>query len=447
MEYGNLSNLSAYRRLGGPYDGVLSVCSANPWVVDAVLSFAADHETPILIEATASQVNPDGGYTGMAPEDFVRLVRNRAAALNPVRPPMIGSDHMGAYPWRHLRPDDAMDKAGGLVAAGVRAGMVKLHLDASFRCLGDPARPDGLLPADLAARRCASLARQAEAAWRRFRPGPRPLYVIGSDVPPPGGAVAEGSAPRITPAEELEATIALTRESFAEEGIQDAWERVIAVVVQPGVEFSNLSVVDYVSDRAAELTRFLKAYPALVFEAHSTDFQRPEALRRMVADGYSILKAGPWMTFAFRETVFALGDMENELARIRKGITASNIREVLDREMVNHPEHWKRYYAGDDAEQAFLRRYALSDRCRYYWNRPEVDAALTRLLGNLRRYPPPWPLVDQYLPRQAEALRSGIVENTPDALIRSRIQEVIRIYDRACRLDCGSRTDARRPSS
>ena len=37
----------------------------------------------------------------------------------------------------------------------------------------------------------------------------------------------------------------------------------------------------------------------LVFEAHSTDYQPPEGLARLVSDGFAVLKVGPALTFAF----------------------------------------------------------------------------------------------------------------------------------------------------
>ena len=72
-----------------------------------------------------------------------------------------------------------------------------------------------------------------------------------------------------------------------------------------------------------------------VFEAHSTDYQTPSALRNLVRDGFAILKVGPALTFAFREAVFGLAAIERTL--VEKAVR-SNIVETLERTMVARPE-------------------------------------------------------------------------------------------------------------
>ncbi len=96
-------------------------------------------------------------------------------------------------------------------------------------------------------------------------------------------------------------------------GLGDAWERVVAVVAQPGVEFGDDTVVAYDAVAAAGLAATVRDAWPLVFEAHSTDYQRPDALVDLVRDGFAILKVGPWLTFAMREALFALEAIEREL--------------------------------------------------------------------------------------------------------------------------------------
>ena len=72
-------------------------------------------------------------------------------------------------------------------------------------------------------------------------------------------------------------TLAVHRRVLNEAGLAHVWPRVIALVVQPGVEFNHDSVVDYDPARAVHLTELLKDEEALVYEAHSTDYQQPEA--------------------------------------------------------------------------------------------------------------------------------------------------------------------------
>lgn len=59
--------------------GIWSCCSANEFVVRATMRRARASGTVALIEATANQVNQDGGYTGMTPTRFHAFVERIAA--------------------------------------------------------------------------------------------------------------------------------------------------------------------------------------------------------------------------------------------------------------------------------------------------------------------------------------------------------------------------------
>ena len=181
-----------------------------------------------------------------------------------------------------------MAKAEVLIAAYVEAGYTKIHLDCSMSCADDPAVLDDEVVADRAAR----LMRVAEdAAHRAGTDGP--MYVIGTEVPVPGGAHETLDRLTPTPADRARRTIAAHRTAFEEAGLHDVWPRVMALVVQPGVEFDHLHVIDYERSATVELRRVLDDEDHLVFEAHSTDYQRPAQLRELVEDHWAVLKVGP----------------------------------------------------------------------------------------------------------------------------------------------------------
>jgi D-tagatose-1,6-bisphosphate aldolase subunit GatZ/KbaZ len=236
----------------------------------------------------------------------------------------------------------------------------------------------------------------------------------------------------VTGVEEAARTVDLSREAFARRGLEAAWERVIAIVVQPGVEFTDSVVFEYDRGRARGLREFIQRAPGLVFEAHSTDYQRPEALRALVEDGFAILKVGPWLTFAFREAVFGLEAVEEEWLGGRSGVSLSGLRSAVEAAMTARPEHWRGHHRGEGPELRALRAFGFSDRVRYYWPFGEVQAALGRLFANLRAFPPPLPLLSQHLPGQYEAVRAGEIAAHPEALVRHKIREVTRLYARAC---------------
>ena len=384
----------------GEAKGIASICSAHPWVLKTILGNSNFGRlqatevatTPVLIEATCNQVNQFGGYTGMTPRDFVAYVRGIAEERHfPFENIILGGDHLGPNVWQNESAESAMEKSKTLVRDYVQAGFVKIHLDCSMRLEDDP---PGVLNPEIIAQRAAQLAKVAEESlshWERGRGEVR--YVIGTEVPIPGGATEHEEGVRVTKVEDARQTIEVTREAFIREGLESAWERVIAVVVQPGVEFGDDFVLPYKPEAARDLSRFIESQ-SMIYEAHSTDYQTRDALKDLVRDHFAILKVGPALTFAFREAVFALAMIENELFSIDM---RSNLIQVLDDVMLKHPEHWKKYYHGTQAEQAFKRKYSLSDRARYYWPEPEVQNAFNKLMNNLGDKVLPYSLLSQFV--------------------------------------------------
>ena len=296
--------MPSWRRRAPPasLDGITSVCSAHPLVIEAALVQAQAAGGPALIEATCNQVNQEGGYTGMTPADFRDYVFGIAERVGFAREQIIlGGDHLGPNPWKDLDAEEALRRAEAMVAAFVEAGYVKIHLDASMGCKGEPAG----LSDEVTAGRAARLARAAEDAAARAGTE-RPFYIIGTEVPIPGGALEVIEHLEVTAPEAAAKTRSVHRHAFAEAGVEDAFARVIGLVVQPGVEFGHENVVVYDPAPARALSASLERLPGLVFEAHSTDYQPADSLRALVRDGFAILKVGPGLTFALREALYAL---------------------------------------------------------------------------------------------------------------------------------------------
>jgi D-tagatose-1,6-bisphosphate aldolase subunit GatZ/KbaZ len=405
-----------------------SVCSAHPMVLRAALAQGLQDGTPVLIEATCNQVDQFGGYTGMTPADFVVFVGELAAEAGLSMDRIIlGGDHLGPNPWRGEPADLAMAKAEGLVEAYVRAGFHKIHLDASMRCADDPAvLPDGTI-----AERAARLCRRAELSHGQRSDGPPPVYVIGTEVPPPGGAALEAAGPRPTGASMVERTLEISQAAFSEQGLDQAWERVVALVVQPGVEFGDASIHDYEREQAAPLVQSIASRLPWMYEAHSTDYQTPRALRQLVEDRFALLKVGPWLTFAYREALFSLEEFARELRRREPTRTRPRLAEVLEYAMLQNPVHWKGHYRGTEGERLFSRRFSLSDRSRYYWSDPHVRAEVERLF-EATEGPLPLELLSQYRPHQYEAVRAGEIPSNGRAIAIHAVRRVLRQYATAC---------------
>ncbi len=415
--------------------GIYSVCSAHPDVLEVCFKQAKRDESVLLIESTSNQVNQYGGYTGMKPPDFVRYINRIAEETGfPKEKILLGGDHLGPNPWKKLNSEQAMEEAKMLVAEYVKAGYRKIHLDASMLCADDTGERKNHLPDEIVAQRASILCHVAEETWKRYcHDSPPPVYVIGTEVPVPGGAQEEEDEVIPTTPEDAEKSITVTRKQFAKVGLAGTWERVTGVVVQPGVEFGDDRVSHYQPEKAEALSEKIMELDHLVFEAHSTDYQTKKHLKALVKGHFCILKVGPWLTFAYREALFALEAMEVELLG-KNNKDLSKLGETLERAMLKVPKYWNPYYKGKEQEQAFKRKYSFSDRVRYYWSVQEVGAAKDKLLKNLQSNEIPLSVLSQFMPTQFYQVCRGRLSLTPKDLVNSHIQTVAGIYSHACGL-------------
>jgi D-tagatose-1,6-bisphosphate aldolase subunit GatZ/KbaZ len=414
------------RHKSGDAVGIYSVCSAHPLVIEASVLQALYDGGYLLVEATSNQVDQFGGYTGMKPQDFRRLVLELARRHGlPEDRIVLGGDHLGPNRWQERPAEEALAYAGDLVASYVAAGFTKLHLDCSMACADDKSPLDD----SVVARRAATLASRAEQEASAGTPADNPVYVVGTEVPVPGGAHDALEVLTPTSADAARATLAAHENAFRTDGLEGVWNRVIALVVQPGVEFDHERVIDYDRSATGELRQVLDDHGRLVFEAHSTDYQTRANLRALVEDHWAVLKVGPALTFAMREALFALAAIENEL--VAEG-ERSELLSVVEHRMQEEPGYWEGYYPGGPAARRLLRRYSYSDRIRYYWAYPDVEDAQRRLFSNLAAREIPQPLLSQYLPRQYERVRHGGLESVPEALVFDRIRDTLQDYAVAC---------------
>ena len=170
-----------------------SVCSAHPDVLAASCLLAKAYDRDLIIEATSNQVNQFGGYTGMLPADFIASVQRIAESVDyPTERIVFGGDHLGPQVWRKESADSAMGHAKAMMEAYVKAGFTKIHLDCSEGCAGEPAQVSDAVSAERAAALAVVCAEHA----------PDPLllsFVVGTEVPPPGGARPEDEHDGVQP--------------------------------------------------------------------------------------------------------------------------------------------------------------------------------------------------------------------------------------------------------
>lgn len=421
------------KQKAGEYVGIYSCCSANNYVIEAAIERAKKDHAVVLIESTANQVDQFGGYTGMKPADFTKFVKDICDKCDyDFSRIFLGGDHLGPLTWTHLPEKEAMKNAEDLIRSYVLAGFTKIHIDTSMKVADDD--PNTRLSDEIISRRGAHLARVAEDAYQELlKTNPdavHPVYVVGSEVPIPGGAqgAVEDSGIQVTKVEDFKATVSAFEEAFKKEGLEEAWNEVIAVVVQPGVEEKDAGCTEYDREKAKDLMAAIKEYPNLVFEGHSTDYQTKIKLKELIEDGVGILKVGPGLTFAMREGLFALSYIEEEVFK-GTDVETSHLIDVLEEAMLEKPDKWAKYYTGNENELRIKRKFSFSDRCRYYLPNEKVQQAIAKLMSNLRSLPEvPLNLMSQFMPIQYTKVREGRLINDPEALVKDRVVNTIDEY-------------------
>jgi D-tagatose-1,6-bisphosphate aldolase subunit GatZ/KbaZ len=413
--------------------GFTSICSANQLVVETALEHAQQRNLVVCFESTGKQVNQFGGYVGMKPKQFAEFVKRAAEMANLRNDQVIlGGDHLGPDSWQCETSDVAMSKARELIRQCVCAGYRKLHLDPSMPCRDDTCHGRPYISVETIAERTAILCESAEDAIKKGAGDETQLlYVVGTDVPPPGGEYEDNSEIPASSVAETEETINQIRRAFAKKRLESAWDRCVALVVQTGATFGPESVWDYDSRKTKDLKVWIRNTDNLVFEAHSTDFQTKEALTNMVKDHFAILKTGPCLTFAMREALYALAYMERELLSHRRGIILSRLPEEMQDLMMTDRTHWQNYYRGDGSYLRYIATYGFSDRIRYYWTNPRIKEAVVKLFQNMTRHEIPLPLLSQYMPAQYLTVREGSLPCTPKHLVQSKIMEILDKYAEA----------------
>ncbi|MEG2501187.1 MAG: class II D-tagatose-bisphosphate aldolase, non-catalytic subunit, partial [Oscillospiraceae bacterium] len=305
------------------------------------------------------------------------------------------------------------------------AGYTKIHIDTSMKLNDDDKHQ--ILSANVVAKRGARLAKVCEEAFQKLQQhtpcAMHPVYVIGSEVPVPGGS-KETEEICVTKSIDFENTFNIFKEEFEKNRVDTG--NIVAVVVQPGVEFSNEYVQYYKRENAKELCLTKQKYPDIVFEGHSSDYQTKYNLHDMVQDGIAILKVGPALTFAMREGLFALSNIEKEL--IVEQDKQAHFIETLEKAMLDNPRYWQGYYAGTNEQMRFARKYGLSDRCRYYFAVPEVEKSIEKLIDNLDKAKIPLALISQYLPQQYRAVIEGDICNNAKSLLLDKIGALMDDY-------------------
>ena len=417
----------------GVHIALPSYCTGNKRVIEAILKYYKDKKDYILLEATANQVNQYGGYTGLKPADYKSMVfavaKRNGFDTNRI---LLGGDHLGPLVWCKEPEEIAMKKAVELVSLFVRAGYQKIHLDTSMRLGDDPV--DKPLSTEKIARRGALLFKASESAFLELKEeqpdAVHPVYIIGSEVPIPGGASGEDTKTlNVTRTEDFVSTIDAYEKEFKNQGIEDAFKHIVGVVVQPGVEFDNDGVVEFVPVKAKALSETISQYKRVVFEGHSTDYQTPYSLRKLVEGGVFILKVGPALTFAYREALTGMEKILNEINGYH-GFSGALLAAMNDNDA-----NWHNHYVNNAKTLQIYQQYSFSDRCRYYLGVTSVKESIEELKDVFNKSTIPLFLVHQFLPFQYCKIRDCNMKLNFDAIVDDMVSLVLDNYRYASGFD------------
>ena len=392
-----------------------SVCSANPEVISASLQLASSLNRPLVIEATSNQVNQFGGYTGMDAQAFVAFIEE-LKSKNKIAPNLIelGGDHLGPQVWKTETADMAMAKARKLVSDYVRAGVKKIHLDCSEGCAGEPPFVDN----ETAAERAASL---AVCCLNAVSAPEELLFVIGTEVPPPGGARLDENGHVIpTSPESAAKTLIAHRNAFENKGIVNLWPQVSGLVVQPGVEFGPDQIFNLPAHLNLGFRNIISDYPGICLEAHSTDYQPPETFLKLAKMGFAFQKVGPALTFALRKALYAIDEIVQKLSPSSVALPM-----VMEAAMRENPKHWRSYYSEEDT---FKWHFSYADRIRYYWPLPVVQKAVENLISTFDELKVSKQILAKHFSTAVLDRSEGLASSHGRAIVRSEVQSALLPY-------------------
>ena len=198
---------------------------------------------------------------------------------------------------------------------------------------------------------------------------------------------------------------------------------------KPGVEFDNDGVIEFVSEKARALSETILQYKRIVFEGHSTDYQTPYSLRKMVESGVFILKVGPELTFAYREALTGMEKILNEINGYH------GFSDALLTAMNDNDANWHNHYVNNAKTLQIYQQYSFSDRCRYYLGDIRVKKAIEELKDRFNKSTIPLFLVHQFLPFQYCKIRDCNMKLNFDAIVDDMVSLVLDNYRYASGID------------
>ena len=352
---------------------LFAACPNSLSVIKASFRAAKRNNAPIYFATTLNQVDTDGGYTGMTPAEFTKVLAREAAAVHYTGPYVLAIDHGG--PWlkdkqntERWETERAMNAVKASFEAAIAAGFDLIHVDPTV----DIFLPKGeIIDIHVVAQRTVELILHAET-FRKAH-GIAPIsYEVGTEEV--HGCLADEAT--------FDNFLIGLKNGLAEVGLSDVWPCFIV-----GKVGTDLDTAIFDPEVARNLTSKVRPHGSWI-KGHYTDgVSNPE---EYPLSGMGAANVGPEFTISEYEALEELEAKEVEYYNAGRVAMLSHITEVLTR-LVYESNRWKKWLLESEKGVDFYeidperRAWLVKTGCRYIWQKPEALVARNTLNENLKR--------------------------------------------------------------
>jgi len=353
---------------------LFAVCPNSTSVIKAAFRAAKRNNAPIKFAATLNQVDGDGGYTGLTQQEFIKLLKIEADAVNYNGPYIAAIDHGG--PWlKDIQSIERWDTERAMNAVkksfedAIIAGYHLIHVDPTV----DIFLPKGeVIDIKIVAARTVELMVHAELFRKKNNIAPI-SYEVGTEEV--HGGLADETV--------FDTFIIELKNGLKAAGFEDVWPCFIV-----GKVGTDLHTTTFDKEVALQLTQKVKQFGSYI-KGHYTDgVTNPEDYPLC---GMGAANVGPEFTISEYDALVELEEKEIELSKDKGIAQLSNIKNTLWR-LVYDSNRWKKWLQEDEQGKDFSqlteerKNWLVKTGCRYIWQHPEAVVARYRLYENLNRH-------------------------------------------------------------
>ena len=342
-----------------------SFCTGNIDVLNSIMFFCHLQKLPCLIECTSNQVNQTGGYTKKTPKKFIKEIFDLRKKIKLSKNQLfLGGDHLGPLPWKYYNKKIALKNSINLIESFLKEKFCKIHIDTSIRC-----KDDNFFNNEIIFKRTKDILKNSRIK-KRLKDK---FLVIGSEVPLSGSG--DNKKIILTNTKQIKNESLKFRQILKELNFKN--KREFGLVVEPGMKYMHSSIKKPNLKKFKDKTKF-SVKNNFVFEAHSTDYQPLNILKKLSQNNFKFLKVGPELTYNYSRSLFYMQNLEVRFSFRKK----SEITKKLFNTMKNNSKYWKNYYSNKKSQ---LLLNSKLDRMRYYLNFKSVVNSINILKKNINK--------------------------------------------------------------